>query len=312
MTARGDGSPAGPRMTGHVAAASRAALPIDDVLADVVASLAHAPNLVLKAPTGAGKTMRVAPSLLSIDAVCGTVILLEPRRVAARAAARRIAFERGATLGGEVGYHVRFDRKTGAATRIVAMTYGIFLRRIQDDPFLEGIGAVVFDEFHERSLDADLALAMVRKTQVEVRDELRLVVMSATLDARPVARFLGDAPVIESAGRSYPVEIRHREVADERAPERSVVSAVASVLDEVSGDVLVFLPGVGEIRRVHAGLDALAAERGIDVRATKVGLAAHTEGSDFDAPLAKGGRDLPATGFDVPAAVGGFDDPAAT
>ena len=260
-----------PHVTRHpapsrdVSGASASPLPIDDVLADVVASLAREPNLVLKAPTGAGKTMRVAPALLAMDAVRGMVILLEPRRLAARAAAGRIAFERGANLGGEIGYHVRFDRKAGAATRLVAMTYGIFLRRIQDDPFLEGIGAVVFDEFHERSLDADLALAMARKTQLEVRGELRLVVMSATLEAGPVARFLGDAPVIESAGRSYPVEIRHREIADERAPERSVVATVASVLDETGGDVLVFLPGVGEIRRVHAGLDALATERGLDV-----------------------------------------------
>ncbi len=238
-------------------------LPIDDVLADVVRSLTGTPNLVLKAPTGAGKTMRVAPALL--DVVPGHVLLLEPRRVAARAAARRIAFERGTALGDEVGYHVRFDRKAGAATRIVAMTYGIFLARLQDDPFLEGVGAVVFDEFHERSLDADLALAMARRAQSEVRDDLRLVVMSATLDVSPVARFLGEAPVIESAGRSYPVEIRHRAIEDERAPERSVVAAVTSVLDETDGDILVFLPGLGEIRRVHARLEALAAERGLEI-----------------------------------------------
>jgi ATP-dependent helicase HrpB len=261
-----------------------ARLPIDDVLPRVVASLADSPNLVLKAPTGAGKTVRVAPALL--DLVNGAVLLLEPRRVAARAAARRIAFERGAALGGDVGYHVRFDRKAGAATRLVAMTYGIFLARLQDDPFLEGIGAVVFDEFHERSLDADLALAMARRVQSEVRSDLRLVVMSATLDAAPVARFLGDAPVLESAGRSFPLEIRHRAIEDERAPERSVVAAVASIAGEVEGDVLVFLPGVGEIRRVHASLEALASERAFDIAELYGDLPAEQQ----DAVLRRGPR----------------------
>jgi len=261
-------------------------LPIDDVLADVVASLARTPNLVLKAPTGAGKTVRVAPALLGIGAVGGAVLLLEPRRVAARAAARRIAFERGAALGDEIGYHVRFDRKAGARTRLVAMTYGIFLARLQDDPFLDGIGAIVFDEFHERSLDADLALAMARKAQREVREDLRLVVMSATLDAAPVARFLGDAPVVVSAGRSYPVEVRHRGSDDERAAERSIVPTVTGLLDETDGDVLVFLPGVGEIRRVRGALDALATERGIDVAELYGDLPAE----DQDAVLRRGPR----------------------
>jgi ATP-dependent helicase HrpB len=268
-------------VTAHPALAR---LPIDDVLPRVVASLAQSPNLVLKAPTGAGKTVRVAPALL--DVVRGAVLLLEPRRVAARAAARRIAFERGATLGGDVGYHVRFDRKAGKATRLVAMTYGIFLARLQDDPFLEGVGAVVFDEFHERSLDADLALAMARRAQAEVRGDLRLVVMSATLDAAPVASFLGDATVVESAGRSFPVEIRHRAIEDERAPERSVVAAVASVAGEVDGDVLVFLPGVGEIRRVHAKLEALASERAFDIAELYGDLPAEQQ----DAVLRRGPR----------------------
>lgn len=244
-------------------------LPIDDVLGDVLAALRHGPNVVLKAPTGAGKTVRVAPALLGFSEVHGTVLLLEPRRVAARAAARRIAIERGATLGGEIGYHVRFDRKTGPATRLVAMTTGIFLRRIQDDPFLEGIGAIVFDEFHERSLDVDLALAMARKAQREVRKDLRLVVMSATLDPAPVARFLGDALVVESAGRSYPVEIRHHAPGDDRMPDRAAERAIASAVDlllgETDGDVLVFLAGVGEIRRARSALEALASERGLDL-----------------------------------------------
>lgn len=229
-------------------------LPIDEVLGSVVSHLAKQPNLVLRAPTGAGKTMRVAPALLDLAEVRGSVILLEPRRVAARAAARRIAVERGSTLGGEIGHHVRFDRKTSAATRLTVMTYGIFLRRIQDDPFLEGVGAIVFDEFHERSLDADLALAMSRKTQREAREDLRLVVMSATLNAAPVATFLGNADVLDSAGRSYPVEMEHRTVEDPRRLEFSVAAAVGDALQRTDGDVLVFLPGVGEIRRAKSAL----------------------------------------------------------
>lgn len=263
-----------------------AALPIDEVLGDVAASLGRTPNLVLKAPTGAGKTVRVAPALLDLPCVEGTVILLEPRRVAARAAARRIAFERGGALGEEIGYHVRFDRKTSARTRLVAMTYGIFLRRLQDDPFLEDVGAVVFDEFHERSLEMDLSLAMVRKTQAEVRANLRLVVMSATLDAAPIGDFLGAAPIIESRGRSYPVEVRHRAVEDERAVERSVARAVGEAMAETPGDVLAFLPGVGEIRRCRTALEAAAARDGFDLVELYGDLAAE----DQDAALRRGSR----------------------
>ncbi len=264
----------------------RSPLPIDDILPQIVQSLSRTPNLVLKAPTGAGKTVRVAPSLVGLGGVHGTVLLLEPRRVAARAAARRISIERGTSLGDEIGYHVRFDRKTGAATRLVAMTYGIFLRRLQEDPLLAEVGAVVFDEFHERSLDADLALAIARKVQREVREDLRIVVMSATLDARPAAAFLGDAPVVESAGRQYPIEIRHRAIEDPKAADRAVAATVRSVLDESGGDVLVFLPGVGEIRRVRADLEPVLAARGIDVMDLYGDLPAEQQ----DAVLRRGAR----------------------
>lgn len=274
------------------------ALPIDEVLADIVAAVARSPNLVLKAPTGAGKTTRVAPALLDVREVRGDVLLLEPRRVAARAAARRIALERGGVLGDEIGHHVRFDRKTGPKTRLVAMTTGIFLRRIQDDPFLDGVGAVVFDEFHERSLDVDLALAMARKTQREAREDLRLLVMSATLDVAPVARFLGDAAVLESAGRGFPVEIRHRAVEEDRtagghrgaaaarAMDVAVTAAVASMLADTEGDVLVFLPGVGEIRRTHENLTSRAATDRFDVVELYGDLAAEEQ----DAVLRRGPR----------------------
>lgn len=274
------------------------ALPIDDVLADIVDAVARSPNLVLKAPTGAGKTTRVAPALLDVREVRGDVLLLEPRRVAARAAARRIALERGGAVGDEVGHHVRFDRKTGPKTKLVAMTTGIFLRRIQDDPFLDGVGAVVFDEFHERSLDVDLSLAMARKAQREAREDLRLLVMSATLDVAPVARFLGDATVLESAGRSFPVEIRHRAVEEDRttggnrgaaasrAMDFAVSAAVASMFAETEGDVLVFLPGVGEIRRIHDNLASRAATDRFDVVELYGDLAAEEQ----DAVLRRGPR----------------------
>jgi ATP-dependent helicase HrpB len=234
-------------------------LPIDEVLGELTGALRRTANLVLRAPTGAGKTTRIGPALLDAGLVEGTVLLLEPRRMAARAAARRMATERAVVLGGdEVGYHVRFDRKATARTRIVAMTYGIFLRRIQEDPFLDGVGAVLFDEIHERSLDADLALAMARKIQKDACPKLRLIAMSATLDTAAFARFLGDAAVVASEGRSYPVAIRQLPAPGERETDRAVASAVSRVLSETTGDVLVFLPGLGEIRRAAAALSSVA------------------------------------------------------
>src|SRR5579884_2781578 len=183
-------------------------LPIDAVLPELLAALRRQPCAVLRAPTGAGKTTRVPPALLDAGlAGCGRIILLEPRRVAARAAARRMAVERGGRLGDEVGYQVRFDRCCGPATRILAVTPGILLRLLHDDPFLESIGTVLFDEFHERSLDNDLALGMVRLVQQTVRPDLRLVVMSATLAVEPVAAYLGNCPIITAEGRQHPVEI---------------------------------------------------------------------------------------------------------
>src|SRR5262245_16612718 len=186
----------------------RIALPIDAVLPRLVQALRAHPCAVLRAPTGAGKTTRVPPALLDAGlARDGAVVMLEPRRVAARAAAQRMAEERGVELGGEVGYQVRFERRAGRATRILVLTEGLLVRRLHDDPCLEGVGALVFDEFHERSLDTDLALALARRVQTEVRPELCLVVMSATIETAEVARYLGDAPVVESEGRLFPVAI---------------------------------------------------------------------------------------------------------
>ncbi|MEZ6015119.1 MAG: ATP-dependent helicase HrpB [Planctomycetota bacterium] len=240
-----------------------APLPVDDVLDEVVAALRERRGAALVAPPGAGKTTRVPPALER--AGLGPVIVVEPRRIAARAAARRVAEETGATLGQEVGWHVRFDRRAGRDTRILFATEGILLRRLQDDPFLEGVGALVFDEFHERRLDADLALAMARRAQREVRPDLALLVCSATLEAEPVARFLGDttpAPTVRSEGRLFPVETRHLAPEPRERLEDHVARAIRLALAappagpgaETLGDVLVFLPGVGEIRRVRERL----------------------------------------------------------
>lgn len=249
-------------------------LPIDAVMPQILAALSSAPAVVVRAPTGAGKTTRIPPALLAAGlAGDGRVVVLEPRRVAARAAARRMAVERGWALGDEVGYQVRFDRRAGGATRILVVTEGILVGMLQRDPFLEGVGAILFDELHERRLDSDLALAMARRVQRQARPDLRLVAMSATLETGPVAELLGGCPVIESRGRLHPVEVVHLDAArlpgaprPGRPPEGALLrTAVGRALAETPGDVLVFLPGVGEIRRAARTLAALARERAVDL-----------------------------------------------
>jgi ATP-dependent helicase HrpB len=241
-------------------------LPIDAVLPDVVAAVRGAGAVVLRAPTGAGKTTRVPPAVLDAGlAGQGTVLVLQPRRLAARACARRMAFERSGRLGEEVGYQVRFDRCVGPRTRIQVVTEGILLRMLQDDPFLESVAVVVFDEFHERSLNSDLALAMVRRVQETVRPELRLVVMSATLAPGSIAGYLGGCPVVESEGRLHPVEIAYLEDLENRSIAERAVEGVTKILDRTAGDVLVFLPGVGEIRQTARRLEPLAASRNLAV-----------------------------------------------
>jgi len=223
-------------------------LPIDDVLPEVIAAVRGGP-VVLVAPPGAGKTTRVPPALRDSAGVEGQIWVVQPRRVAARAVARRIASERGGEVGQEVGYHVRFDRQVGRATRIVAVTEGILLRRLQADPFLEGIEAVVFDEFHERRLGSDLALGLCRELATELRDDLKLVVMSATMDPGPVAEWLG-AAVVHSEGRTYPVTVERLLRPDERRLPDRMAWGVRRALDQLEGrgDVLAFLPGVRSIR----------------------------------------------------------------
>ncbi len=242
-------------------APSLSSLPIDDVLGEVLAALKKSPAVVLKAPPGAGKTTRVPPAMLDAGlAASGMILVLQPRRVAARASAARIAAERGARLGEEIGYQVRFESRVSSKTRLAVITEGILLRRLLEDPFLTDVAAVVFDEFHERSLASDLALAMVRQIQQSVRPDLKVVVMSATLDPQPIARYLGDCPSVESRGRSFPVAIKYLPHLERRPLVDVVEEGVTTVLNQSAGDCLVFLPGVGEIRQCEKRLSSVAAE----------------------------------------------------
>ena len=231
-------------------------LPIDAVLDELARTLQSRNAAVLVAPPGAGKTTRVPLALLDEPwARAKKIIVLEPRRIAARASAERMAKTLGERAGETVGYRVRFGSKVSRATRIEVVTEGIFSRQILDDPELHGVAAVLFDEFHERSLDADMGLALARDAQTGLREDLRLLVMSATLDGARVARLLGDAPVVESEGRAFPVETRYLGRKPDVPLERQMADAIATALRADPGSVLAFLPGAAEIRRTQNFLD---------------------------------------------------------
>jgi ATP-dependent helicase HrpB len=234
----------------------RPRLPIDGHVGTVHEALATSRAAVLVAPPGSGKTTRVPPALTAN----GPVFLLQPRRVAARSIARRIAEEQGWTLGAEVGWQVRFERRFGPDTRLLVATEGILTRRLQSDPLLAGFRTIVLDEFHERSLHADLALAFARQAW-RAREDLRLLVMSATLDAGPVSRFLDGCPVIDVPGRPFPVEIRYE-------PGVTPAAAVRRALARPGGHVLCFLPGAPEIRRVQAELGEVSGCRVLPLHGT--------------------------------------------
>jgi ATP-dependent helicase HrpB len=233
-----------------------AALPIDGHVRRVREALAASRAAVLVAPPGSGKTTRVPPALTAD----GPVFLLQPRRVAARSIARRIADEQGWTLGAEVGWQVRFERRFGPDTRLLVATEGVLTRRLQADPLLSAFRAIVLDEFHERSVHADLALAFARQAWL-ARPELRLLVMSATLDTGPVARFLDGCPVLDVPGRPHPVEVRYE-------PGVSPAAAVRAVLARPGGHVLCFLPGAPEIRRVQGELGEISGARVLPLHGT--------------------------------------------
>jgi ATP-dependent helicase HrpB len=241
-------------------------LPIDAVLDELARTLADHTAAVLVAPPGAGKTTRVPLALLDAPWI-GTrkIIVLEPRRIAARASAERMAHTIGERVGDTVGYRVRFGSKISRATRIEVVTEGIFSRQILDDPELSGVAAVLFDEFHERSLDADLGLALARDAQTGLREDLRILVMSATLDGARVAKLLGDAPVIASEGRAFPVETRYLGRKADAPLERQMADAIATALRADPGSVLAFLPGAAEIRRTQNFLGERVHDASIEI-----------------------------------------------
>jgi ATP-dependent helicase HrpB len=221
-------------------------LPVDAILPEMIASLKRSPNLVIEAPPGAGKTTRVPPALLEI--VSGEVVVLEPRRIAARLAARRVAWEIGEPVGQTIGYQVRFEEAVSSRTRVRFVTEGVLTRRLLSDPTLKGVGAVVLDEFHERHLESDLALALLKRLQ-QTRTDLRIIVMSATLDTSHVAEYLGGCPVLRSEGRLFEVSIRHLPYSAKSLEAQLTDALELLIAEEPSGDVLAFLTGAAEIRR---------------------------------------------------------------
>jgi ATP-dependent helicase HrpB len=233
-------------------------LPIDELLPEIARVVQRERVLVLEAPPGAGKTTRVPWALL--EALTGEIVVAQPRRLAARLTATRVAHERGERLGGRIGYSVRFEDVSSKATRLRFVTEGVLLRRLLTQPTLPGVECVVLDEFHERSLNSDVLLALLQRLRRNQRPDLALIVMSATLDAAPIAELLA-APRVNSEARVFPVEIEHAPAADERPLDKRVAGAVRAALSRDDGDVLVFLPGSGEIRRCLSALEMLAREQ---------------------------------------------------
>jgi ATP-dependent helicase HrpB len=232
-------------------------LPIHAVLPNLLKTLQHQSNAVLVAPPGAGKTTAVAPALLDQPWCTGEILLLSPRRLAARAAAERMAELAGEKVGETIGYATRLDSRRSARTRILVLTEGIFRNRIQADPELPGVSAVLFDEVHERSLDSDFGLALALDAQAALRPDLRLLAMSATLDGERFAALMGGAPAIESEGRSYPIDLRYLGRSAEKRIEDEMAAAIRRALGDAEGSLLAFLPGIAEIERTAERLDRL-------------------------------------------------------
>ena len=242
-------------------------LPIDSLLPELIATATTARRLVVEAPPGAGKTTRLPWALVqALGPGAGEVLVSEPRRLAARLAAHRVALERGQRLGDEVGYQVRFENLSGPRTRLRYLTDGVLLRRLAGDPRLDGVGAIVLDELHERRLASDVALALVHRCLQRARPDLLVVAMSATLEAGPVARLLGDCPRITSEGRLHPLTVRHLPAPDDRPLPAQILSAIRTALREgPPGDLLVFVPGAAEIRAALDAAAPLAADAGLEL-----------------------------------------------
>jgi ATP-dependent helicase HrpB len=276
-----------------IAGLVRSGLPIDEILPELRTVLRRQRNAVVEAPPGAGKSTVVPIALLDEPWLRGgKIVMLEPRRLATRAVAMRMAATLGESVGETIGYRMRLETRVSRRTRVEVVTEGVFTRMLQSDPALDGVAAVLFDEFHERSLHADTGLAFALDSQENLSPELRLLVMSATLDGAAVARLLGEAPVVRASGRVFPVEIRHVGTGmptlpgGRESPELAVVRTIKRALAESEGDMLVFLPGAGEIRRVQATLTDLGSQ--IDV----LPLYGELAGGDQDAALrpARAGR----------------------
>ncbi len=240
-------------------------LPVESILDELNQALSRVGTAVLQAPPGSGKTTRVPLALLDQSWLQGrSILMLEPRRLAATNAARYMASLCDQQVGDKIGYAIRYQRKAGAQTRLEVMTEGLLIRRLQSDPELKSVGLVIFDEFHERSLNADLALALCRATQQGLRDDLHILVMSATLDAEPLSQRLGNCPIISASGRSFPVSVSYLNDIERHRIAEGTALGVRQALQQTRGDILAFLPGTGEIRRCHENLKDLSAQ--IDIR----------------------------------------------
>ncbi|MEZ8306864.1 DEAD/DEAH box helicase, partial [Vibrio splendidus] len=231
-------------------------LPIDDVLPALINQLNTNSQLILKAPPGAGKSTRLPLVLLQQGIVAGKIIMLEPRRLAARNIANYLASQLSENVGDTIGLRVRGETRVSSRTKLEIVTEGVMTRMLQQDPELTGIDLLIFDEFHERSLDADLSLALTLEVQEALRDDLKVLVMSATLDAEALINLLPQAGYIESEGRSYPVELRYKRLTEKANFIGAVAKEIVTLLSRESGSILVFLPGAGEIRRLAEQLDS--------------------------------------------------------
>ena len=267
-------------------------LPIEASLPELVTALGRAGSAVLQAPPGAGKTTGVPPALLDAPWLDGRrIIMLEPRRLATRAAARRMASLRRERVGETIGFRVRGETRVGRTTRVEVVTEGILTRMLQRDPSLDGVGVLIFDEYHERSLDADLALALTLETRDVLRPDLRLLIMSATLDGARVARLLGGAPIVTSEGRAFPVETRYIDRRPDQRIEDAVSAVVRRAVEADDGDVLVFLPGAGEIRRVADILGSRALPSNVRVLPLHGTMSSEAQ-DEAIAPSAQGSRKI--------------------
>lgn len=262
-------------------------LPVEECFAPLVGEIAAGRAVVLKAPPGAGKSTGVPPELLRRRAAgTGQILLIQPRRLAARSVASRLAGQLRTPLGDRVGYHVRFDRRFSPQTELLVMTTGMLLRRLTNDPLLDDVSCVIIDEFHERSLEGDLALGMLQRIRTTLRPELRLMVMSATLDPAPIVGFLGDARGLTSEGRSFPVTIRYAGDDSQTPLALRIVATLRDALAATSGDILVFLPGVGEIKTTRRAIESA----GVQGSASVLELYGDLAPGDQDAVLAPSRR----------------------